>query len=97
MLISQIIFNDADFKDLLNRFTNVFGETMTNNYSFRVMLVYLFRRANYGLQGIISENHYYPATKNSPTTQHIFSRIRDIFDTWNSDHHFETAFYEKKY
>lgn len=95
ILISHIIFDDQDFKDLLHRFTTIFSEDITKSYNFRIMLVYLFRKVNYGLQGIIPESHYYPEAKRSAATLMIYKRIEKIFDDWNKDHRFETAFYEK--
>lgn len=87
--VTDIVFADPAFSDLLRRIGDRFGKEVAESHALRVALVYFYKKCLLELQCIIPDKNFFVDTPQQPLSKAFLQYLTDFLNDWREVNHIQ--------
>ena len=87
--VTDIVFADPAFSDLLRRIGDRFGKEVAESHALRVALVYFYKKCLLELQCIIPDKNFFVDTPQQSLSNAFLQYLTDFLNDWREANHIQ--------
>ena len=87
--VTDIVFADPAFSDLLRRIGDRFGKEVAESHALRAALVYFYKKCLLELQCIIPDKNFFVDTPQQPLSKAFLQYLTDFLNDWREANHIQ--------